>query len=144
MSQRIKGQEVEVLVVVNGVPQENTTDVRNFEFEFMTEILKEGYLGETTDRYDSIFRGIRGKFEFHFENNQIFQIIQSIVAKARRRLPGTRINIKATLQFPNGQRVRVIIPNVEFGALPINFGGRAEYGSLNTEFNASEAQVIGA
>lgn len=144
MAQRIKGQEVEVIAVVNGIPQDNTTDVRNFELSWMTEIIKEGYLGETTDRYDSVFHGIHGKLDLHFENTQVFSIIQTILDKARRRVPGVTINIKATLAFPNGDRVRVIVPNVEFGEVPMNFGGRAEFGSISLDFNASDAQVITA
>lgn len=142
MAQRIKGQEIEVLLILNGVVQKTITDVRNFEMGWLTEILKEGYLGETTDRYDSVFHGIKGKMDFHFENSDIFSLIQSLVDKAQRRTPGTKVNIKATLNFPNGQRVRIIVPNAEFGEFPMSFGGRADYGSITVDFNASQAQVI--
>lgn len=142
MSQRIKGQEVEAIMIVDGVPQDTITDIRSFEFAFQTEILREGYLGETTDRRDSIFKGIRGKFELHIENEDVFNLFVSIVDKARRRTPGTRINVKSTLNFPNGDRPRVLIPDVEFGEMPFAFGGRSDYGSVTLEFEASEAQII--
>jgi hypothetical protein len=142
MAQRIKGQEVEVILVLNGVAQKSITDVRNFDMSWLTEILKEGYLGETTMRYDAIFNGIKGKIELHFENSDVFNLIQNIIDKAQRRLPGTRINVKATLNFPNGQRVRVIVPNVEFGEIPMNFGSRSDYGSISLDFNAAQASTI--
>ena len=50
--------------------------------------------------------------------------------------------MKATLNFPNGQRARVIIPDAEFGGFPVNFGSRSDYGGLAIEFEATEAQVL--
>lgn len=143
MAQRIKGQEVEVILVVNGVAQATTTDVKSFDFTFQTELLKEGYLGEVSDRYDTIYRGIKGKMELHFENEDIFSIIQAIIDKAQRRLPGTKINVKATLNYPNGQRLRVIVPDIEFGEIPVNFGGREAYGKIDLDWAASSVQLIG-
>lgn len=144
MAQRIKGQEVEVILVSNGTPLTNITTIRSFEFTFQTEVLKEGYLGETTDRRDSIFRGIMARLELHVENQDVFQLFAAIVDKARRRVPGAQINIKATLNFPNGQRPRVLIPDCEFGPLPFKFGSRSDYGTVSLDVEASEANVITA
>lgn len=142
MAQRIKGQEVEAILVVNGAPQLTTTDIKSFELTLQLEILSEGYLGETTDRKDSVFKGIAGSLELHVENQEFLKLFQTIVDKARRRTPGTRINLKATLNFPNGDRPRVLIPDVEFGELPLNFGSRTDYGAITLSFEASNLQVL--
>lgn len=142
MAQRIKGQEVQAILIVDGQPQATITAIKSFEMAYQLEIKKEGYLGETTDRRDSIFNGISGSMEAHLETKDVFTLFQSIVDKARRRTPGTTINVKATLNFPNGDRVRVIIPNCEFGELPVNFGSRADYGTTTFTFEATEAQTI--
>lgn len=141
--QRIKGQEVEVLLVVNNIVQATITDVRSAEFAAKFDILQEGYLGETTDRYDEIYKGMRGTLEFHFENEDVFTLLQSIVDRARRRTPGTLINIKAALNFPNGQRPRIIVRDTHFGEIPFNFGDRAAYGSMKLDFGASDFSRIG-
>ncbi len=141
-SPRIKGQEVEIITIAGGVPQSTITTVRDFEMTFQTEVLREGYLNETTDRRDTIFRGIKGKFMLHLENSDIFNLIQVIIDTARRRTPGVQINIKATLRFPNGDRPRIVIPAAEFGELPLNVGSRSDYVSQTIDFEASEAQVI--
>ena len=141
-NQRIKGQEVEVALVINNRAVTTVTAVRSFSFTFKQEIKEEGYLGETTNRYDSIFNGIEGELEFHQSEPDVFTTIQAIVDKARRRTPGVQINVKATLNFPVGTRRRVMIPNVEFGAIPVNFGSRADYGASTLSFGASEAQVL--
>jgi hypothetical protein len=142
VAQRIKGQEVEMLLVVNGVAQTTTTDVRSLEIAPKLEMLEEGYLGETTDRYDEIYKGIRGTVELHFENADVFAFFQSVVDRARRRTPGTTINFKAALNFPNGNRPVVMISDCYFGEFPINFGSRQDYGSIKMEFQASDYAVL--
>lgn len=142
MSQRIKGQEVEIILVVNGVAKTTLTAVRSFEFAYQQEIKSEGYLGETTNRKDAIFNGIRGRCEYHFDSPDILGLAVQIIDKARRRTPGVQINVKATLSFPSGRRTRVIIPNAEFGEIPFNFASRADYGTVGLDFEASEAQAI--
>lgn len=144
MAQRIKGQEVQVLLVQNGVPLDSITAIRDFEFNYQLEIKSEGYLGETANRKDTVYNGIAGKMSMHFESKSVFTLFQSIVDTARRRTPGTKINIKATLAFPNGDRVRVIIPDAQFGEIPVSFGGRTEYGMASLTYEAVEAQTISA
>lgn len=142
MGQRIKGQEVEVLVVVNGAPKTNMTSVRSFEITLNTEIMSEGYLGETSERKDSVFKGVSGKIELHFDNQEVMKVYQAIVDKARRRTPGTKINIKATLNFPGGERPRVLVSDVEFGPLPLSFGSRSDYGTASLDFEASDVAFM--
>jgi hypothetical protein len=140
--QRIKGQEVEVLVVLDGKVQSTITDVRSFEIAVQIELLKEGYLGETTDRRDDIFKGVSGKIELHYENKDIFDLIKALVNRARRQTPGTKVNVKATLRFPNGDRPRIILQDVYFGEVPLNFGSRADYGTVSLTFESSNFSVL--
>ena len=142
MAQRIKGQEVDIIMLVDGQPRDNFSLARSFDISFKTDMLQEGYLGETTDRYDTIYKGVAGKISFHLDNTEVFNIIRFIVNKARRREPGTKFNIKSTLNFPNGQRARVIVRDAEFGELPISFGSRSDYGEFNLDYGASEAQIL--
>jgi len=134
--QRIKGQEVEVLIVVDG------TDVQSFEVAAKLEIKEEGYLGEATNRYDEIFNGVRGRMELHIENDDVFDLWASIIDRAKRRTPGTQINVKATLNFPNGDRPRVLINDAFFGESALNFASRGDYGTVGLEFQASDVSVI--
>lgn len=142
MAQRVKGQEVALLFNLNNTPVKTVTDFRSFEMTWQTETKSEGYLGETTNRRDDVFNGIMGKVELHFENQDVFNLIQAIVDRARRREPGTTITLKVTLQMPNGQRPRVTIPNCFFGAIPMNFGSRTDYGTISLDFEAENATVL--
>lgn len=143
-NQRIKGQEVEVMVVVDGRALSTVTDVRSFEVGPQLEIKREGYLGETTDRRDEIFNGVTGRMELHFENQDIFGLFTAVVDRARRRTPGVKINIKATLNFPGGDRPRVLINDAFFGPFPINFAGRGDYGAVTVDFESSDISFITA
>lgn len=140
--QRIKGQEVSLMLIVGGEVQSTITDFRHFEVEFQTEIQKEGYLGETTDRRDEIFHGVRGKMELHYENQDVLKLTQAIIDRAQRRQPGLQINLRATLNFPNGQNPKVSIPNIYFGPQPYNFASRSDYGTLALDFEAASARII--
>lgn len=142
-AQRIKGQEVELLLVENNVPLSTINDVKSFEMTAQLEILKEGYLGETTDRRDTVYRGYHGKMELHFENRDILDFIRRIIDKARRRTPGARINVKATFVFPEGgDRVRVLLKDLSFGEAPINFPGRADFGTISLDFEGEDFNLI--
>lgn len=142
MSQRIKGQEVEVVVIVDGNPQDTLSAIRSASISFKTEIKQEGYLGETTDRYDEVFKGCKGDIEFHYDSPAVFDLITAIVNRARRRAPGVKVNIKMTLNFPSGRRARVTLRDVAFGDLPLSFGSRSDYGSFKLDYACSDGQVL--
>jgi len=140
--QRIKGQEVEVIIVEGGQPLNTIRDVRSFDISAQLEILSEGYLGETTDRRDEIYRGFSGSMELNFENPDILDFTRRIVDRARRREPGLVINVKATLQFPSGKRTRVLLKDVFFGEVPMSFGSRSDYGTVSLSFEGSDYSVL--
>jgi len=139
---RIKGQEVSVQLIVNNVIRDTINDVRNFEMAPQFEIIREGYLGETSDRRDEVYRGIRGRLELHFENGDVFRLFNQVRERAKRRTPGTTINVKATLELPSGERQVVLIPNVFFGEAPIAFGSRTDYGTVGLDFEAQDYEPL--
>lgn len=141
-SPRARGQETETAFAINNVPQLATTDIRSLEMAWQLEVQKEGYLGETTDRKDSIYRGISGKQQFHFENPAIFNVVTSFVSKAQRRTPGIQINTKTTINFATGLKTRLIIPDLSSGEIGLSFSDRAAFGTIDFPFEASDAQVV--
>lgn len=141
-SPRIRGESVEVRLIVDGKLQDTITDVRSFEFEHQIDTQQEGYLGETTDRFDEAYRGVRGRLALHVENDDVLDLFTKVVDRSRRREPGTRINVAATLSFPNGDRPRMIFEDVFFGGLPLGFGGRTEYGEVTLEFRCASAERL--
>lgn len=142
MGQRIKGQDVELLLVEDNAPLTTITTVRSFEMTAQLEILKEGYLGETTDRRDSVYRGFSGKMDIHFDSRDVLDFAKRLIDKARNRVPGARVNCKVTLDFPDGDRVRMLLKDLSFGELPVGFGGRADYGTISLAFEGEDFNLI--
>jgi hypothetical protein len=140
-STRIRGQENATIIVVNNVPQLQTTDIKSCEFTFQLEVQKEGYLGEFTDRRDSIYRGITGKQEYHFENPSWMNIVQQAVQRAQRRTPGIQLNTKSTINYSSGQKTRIVINDFSPGEIPITFSDRASFATLAFPFEAEDAQL---
>lgn len=142
IAQRIKGQETEVSVVRNGRVDRAITAIQSFEMTVQLETLDEGYLGETTNRKDEIYKGVSGTIELHLETADVFALELQVVDRARRRTPGVKINIKTTLRYPNGDRVRVLIPDIFIGSPSLRAGSRQDYLSKRLEFVASDYQII--
>jgi hypothetical protein len=136
--QRIKGQEAQLLLVMNNVPQLTTTDFKELELVLVFDRLQEGYLGETADRLDEVFRIVRGSMSLNVENQDFLSVMQAVYDRARRRIPGSQINLKTALQFPNGQRPRIIVKNLFFGEMPFSFASRSEYGVLKLDFGGAD------
>lgn len=140
--QRIKGQDIEVRLVLNGSLLDTLTAVKDLELVLKLERLQEGYLGEGTDRYDEIFKGVQGSMTIHWTNKKVFDLFWAIVNRAKRREPGTVINLQATFNFPNGDRPRVLIPDLFFGDIPLATGGRDQYSATKLDFATSDAQPL--
>lgn len=145
MAQRIKGQEVRLTMTspTGTVDSIGQGGVKSFDIEFKTKILDEGYLGETTNRKDDIFEGVSGRLEAHLDRQAYFQLVQQVIDRAQRRLPAdARFNMIATLQFPNGNRPRILIEDVFFGPMPLNAGSRDEFVTVNLEFEAAGGRIL--
>ena len=70
-AQRIKGQEVSLLITNAGELEDTLTDIQNFNMEYEFETKSQGYLGEKTNRQDSIFNGIKFDFEIHVHTQDV-------------------------------------------------------------------------
>ena len=142
MGLRIKGQDVVVDVIKNGAVVNSVVNVRNFEMELLMETIEEEYLGQTTKAYDDIYNGASCTMSCHPENDGIFDLLDAIKARAQRRTPGVKFNVKATLAFPGGDRVRVVFPDVSWSGGGIGFSDRKSYGTTNLGFKVSDYQRI--
>lgn len=142
MAKRLMGQDTEILLVVNGQPVDAISTIKDFSFEFEQETKDEGYVGETTNRKDAVFKGVKGSFTMHLTTTAQIAWVQSIIDKSRNRGTGPTVNAKTTLRFPNGGRVRYVFPDVEFGSFPFNVGGRTDFVSVKVDFVGSEGRAV--
>lgn len=142
MGTRLIGQDTSVVIIKDKVPLVTIDSIKSCEVTFMTEILKEQFLGETTDRHDEVFRGMAGKIEAQLSGKDLFTLAVQIAQRARNRQKTVRINIKSTFQFSDGDRAIFIIPDCKFGNIPINNKGRTDYVDIALDYNADDFQFI--
>ncbi len=137
-SQRIKGQEVSLLVVRDGQLEDTLVDVQDFSLTPKFEIKEVGYLGEPTNRFDYIFNGVKGKMKLHLHKSVWFAFQQAQVDKAQRRTPDVVFNVTAVLFFPDGDQATALVPDVSWGEQPMNVASRGDYVSVEMDFSASD------
>ena len=142
MAERIKGQEVIVKFIKDGQIVDEISAIQSCDFTYDMATLSEGYLGETTDRKDDVFHGISGSMEVHDEDGGIFAFIESIVERARRKVPLFQVDLMGVFQYPSGAQKKILIPDCRFGKFPVKIGGRASYVGFSIEFEASEAKSV--
>lgn len=143
MSQRVKGQEARITFTSPAGAETALSAIQSFEFEVQTEILSEGYLGETTERKDDIFKGTRGRCTLHIESQDYLRFVERVKNRSQRRTPAdAKFSAVCALQLPNGQRPRVLIDDLFFGPLPVNIGGRDEYIEATIEFESSDLRFF--
>jgi hypothetical protein len=136
-NQRIKGQEVNILIVVGSELQDQLTEISDFEFNDEQEILQQGFLGQTTDQYDYVYKGTKGKLTLQIHTSQYFEFRKKINDKATRKSPDTRFNLTATANFPNGEKKRILFPNVSWGNIGHGIPGRTEYVKISMDWATS-------
>ena len=123
MAQRIKGQECKIIMTGPEGREGGIIDVQSFEASFKVELKAEGYLGETTQRYDEIFNGVEGRLELHLENDHYFEFMRRVQNRAQRRESAEgQFNIMVSLAFPSDGRKRILLEDVFFGEQPIVSG----------------------
>lgn len=140
---RIRGQETIITILRDGDLQARIDSISDSEISFDLEIQEEGYLGETSNRFDTIFNGMTLRLTGHLTNRQFIDLSNAIVEKAQRRAGASvRFDIATTLVFPGGDLVNIGVPDVQFGAIPLTTGGREEYVNWTLEGKASEFEIF--
>ncbi len=126
-AQRIKGQEVQIVIVRDGSLEDTLTDIQNFNMEDDIELIQKGYLGEPSDRYDEVFKGTKFDFEIHTHSQDYLAFTQAIRDRAQRKTPDTIFNITAVFSYPNGDTPTRLLPDCHFGPIGDKVGSRGDY-----------------
>jgi hypothetical protein len=134
----IKGQEVLCSVISPDGLETSFDHFKDHTFTFMLDIIQESYLGQVTDQFDEIFRGVKIELTLDLANSATLDFVTKIVDRAQRRTAAaTKFSITSALKFPNGQRRRMAFPDIKFGEIPVAFGKRDQYGEMKITANGS-------
>lgn len=128
-SLRIRGQESQVRLTRNGVLERTMTAIESFDWIVNVDILQKGYLGETGDRLDEIYKSTSYTLKFDPESSDAFTLIQLVRDRAQRRTAqaNAHINLVFVANFPNGQRPKITLPDVKIKDPGMGFTNRDAY-----------------
>lgn len=139
LKSRLLGRDVQIRLSQNGRPLTTLTAIKNFTFETRQRILSEGYLGETGVRQDSIFDEVGGTFTIHPEGSEANVFQKFLADKAiERRSTEDQVTIVFRTTYPNGEVVKVTIPEAEFDPVPFNVGARDAYVEQSYTYKAEK------
>jgi hypothetical protein len=141
--QRIKGQEVQVLIVNGGNLEDTLTDIQNFNVTVEQEVKSVGYLGEKTNRKDSIFNGIKFDMELHIHKSRWFGFVKDMIAKSKREKPDIKFNITGVFSFPNGETPTMLLPDCSLGEVPHSVQSRGDYVKVKLQGECDDWEVAG-
>lgn len=136
--QRIKGQEVAIIIANDGQVEDTLDAIQNFNLEAEFEIKSVGYLSEKTNRKDEIYNGCKFDLELHLHKQRWFQFQQEIKDRAQRKTPDKKFNITGVFSFPDGTTPDVLIPDAKFGAQPLSVSSRGDYVKVKLQGEADD------
>lgn len=136
---RLKGQEVEIRVTVDGAIETTiSSNIASFEETYKFDKKEDGFLGEVTNRYDDIFNGVDVKLEFQVNAASWMDAQQAIKSRSQRKTPGTVINVVRTDYYANGETVVSTYPDVRFGPQPTSVASRGDFVKVSWDFSCSD------
>jgi hypothetical protein len=127
VSQRIKGQEVAIIITQDGDVQNTLVDIHNFDIEFSSEIKTVGYLGQKTDTNDDVYHGVKFNLEMHTFTQDWLRFLVAMHDRQKRNNPTTVFNIAAALFYPGGDEPQIFIPDAKFGPVNMTVPNRTDY-----------------
>ena len=100
MSQRIRGQEATIQIVVDGdLKSGSFAKVSEFTLTPRQTISETPFLGESEDDLDFSHRGYDFSFSCHESDNKVTRLCLDLVAREAARLPHPAINIVVTFEY---------------------------------------------
>ena len=147
MSRRIRGQEVDIRVTVDGVLQEGTfTKIQDFTETPRTDITEEDFLGEPQTDLDIQHHGFDISFGGQVEDQRAIDFFSDVVSREEQQLPHPDITITVIYAFREGDsenRVKVY-QEVFLKIAEDAFSGRKEYATTTFEGKCKKRPVLAA
>jgi hypothetical protein len=130
MSQRIRGQEATVNIIVDGdLKGGSFAKVTNFNLSPRTDITETPFLGEVEDDLDIQHHGHDFDFEIHQQDGKAVDVLKLIVSREENRLPHPAVNILVTLKHRDVSTpaTKLVLQGCFMKADSLSIGGRKDF-----------------
>ena len=141
---RLRGDECQVRITQNGVLLRTLTAIKSVDIILKIEKKNEGFIGEGTQRHDEQYMGCAGTIQFQPESQEPLQLAFAVRDRASRRVAqgAVRVNMVLVANFPNGDRPKMTVQDMQFGDIPFNVAGREQYVSQTFDFEADDVSLL--
>ena len=130
---RIKGQEISVRVVAAGALVASIDSVATMNDNDVLNLVNQGFLGETANRWDETFDGTTADFEIQLTKADAHDLDDQIKSKAKRETPDLVFNIVRTELYADGSSMIWTYPDVHWGGIGTTIASRGDY--LKKKYN---------
>lgn len=122
------------------------TTFKSINFRYDLQAISVGYLGETTERKDDIFKGVSGTLEMDVQDPEYLYFLDFLMKRAQRKLDlaSSRVNVTASFNFPSGATPKLLIRGLAFDASELASSGRDAYVGLSLPYQSEEPRLIAA
>lgn len=129
MSQRIRGQEATVQIVVDGdVKGGSFAKITDFNLTPRTDIVETPFIGEIEDDLDIQHHGYDFDFSLHEQDKKTHELLLSIVAREQTRQRHPSVNVVVTFAYRAGEASQtIVLENCFMKMDSLSIGGRKEY-----------------
>lgn len=141
MGDRLKGQEVSIRVVDSGTLVASLDSISSFNSEMKSEIKEDGFLGETTNRFDDIHNGYGGDFEIQLRRPDWADFQLRVQARQERKNPNIVFNVVRTDLYPDGTSTVYTYIDVKWGPMTESIGSRSDFVKGKCQFACSKRTV---
>lgn len=142
---RLKGQEIQIRLTQGRQLLRTLTAIETLTWTIMSDILRKGYLGETTERKDDIYKGSKVEFGFDAESKEPFVMVAALRDRMQKRTAAAnaQVNIMFTCNLADGTRPRILIPDLKFQDPSLAFANRESYAGFRFQCEAEDFQLSG-
>lgn len=139
MGTRIRGENVKVSIVRGGKDIFlSERAVVSLEYGPQQETTSVGFLGETTERKDEIYKGVAGTLTLQYSDPSVNAFLRDLNDRARRAVPAFRVNITVTEHYPDGGYETLLFPDVKFSTMTKRYSSREAYGTIDLAFTCED------
>jgi hypothetical protein len=146
MSFRIRGQEVNLRFVIDGVVMTGTwVKVPDFTLTPRDDLVEEDYVGEVVSDLDYQHHGFDISGTMHVQDSTTLEFLMDIVAreKAHQRPPDISVQVFFAFREVGEPSKNLVLRNVLL-KVDLGFGGRKEYVATRFEGKAKHASLMAA
>lgn len=128
MSQRIRGQEATVQVIVNGdLKGGSFARVTDFNLTPRTEIMETDFLGETETDLDIAHHGYDFDFTIQEEDSKARDFLMDIVLAEQNHQAHPTVNVVVTFTYRTGTSSTIVLQSCFMKLDALSIGGRKDF-----------------